>query len=69
MALLLGERVRGPGLAEHVNVCRGPLLDDSRQHRAGDEVDVCRAVGGILGRHDVRPEEGDVRGDLAGQPQ
>ena len=67
--LVLGEGVRRQRLAEHIDIRGRTLGDDRRQHRPGHQIEVCRAVGGILGRHDVRSEEGDVRRDLAGQAQ
>ena len=36
---------------------------------AADELDVLVAAVGVLGRHDVRPEERDLGGHLGGEPR
>jgi len=53
-------------LAERVDPAR--VRRARRQHLADDEVDVRVGVVGVLGRHHVRAEEGDLVGDLAGEP-
>ena len=58
---------KAPLLAERVDpagVRRGGL-----EHRAGDQVDVARRVVGVLGRDDVRAEEGRLVGELPGHGQ
>jgi len=54
-------------LAEHVHPpgVRGTRLE----HRAADQVDVAGHVQRELGRHHVRTEVGDLRGDLGGERQ
>jgi hypothetical protein len=54
-------------LAEDVDPLR--VRGSRRQHRPGDELDVCRAVAGRLGRHHVRPQERRLLGELAGDAQ
>ena len=57
--------VERPPLAEHVHpagVRRARV-----QHRAADQVQVPGPVALVLGRHHVRPQEGDLGGDLRGQ--
>ena len=39
------------------------------EHRPGHQVEVCRSVAGVLGRHDVRAQEGRLGGELARDPQ
>ncbi len=65
--LLTGERVGRGGLAEHVDPAG--VGCGRRQHGPGDELEVCRAVRGILARHHVRPQEGGLLGELGGDAQ
>ena len=54
--LVLGEGVRRVRLAEDVDP--PGVRRRRREHRPGDELEVCRAVAGVLARHDVGAEEG-----------
>ena len=71
--LVAVEGVRRVRLAEHVDVCRwarvAPIGEEGVEHGSRDEVDVVAPSVGVLGRHDVRTEEGRVGGELAGDPQ
>ena len=55
-----------PALAERVDPAR--VRRARGQHLADDEVDVLVGAVGVLGRHHVGAEEGDLLGDLAGEP-
>ena len=65
--LLAGERMRGMGLAEHVDPAgvRGGGL----QHRPGDQLEVAGPVGAVLRRDDVGAQERGLGGELPGEPQ
>ncbi len=66
--LVAVEGVRGVRLAEDVDALGerwSACGDDGIEHRADDELDVCRPVGCVLAWHDVGAEERRVRGELA----
>ena len=65
---LLGvERVWTGRFAEHVRPSR--VRHSGGEHRAGHQVEVCRAVAGILRRDDVGAQKRCLRGELAGQAE
>ena len=58
-------RVERPPLAEHVHPAG--VRRAGAQHRAADQVQVPGPVALVLGRHHVRPQEGDLGRDLRRQ--
>ena len=58
-------RVERPALAEHVDPAG--VRRAGAQHGAADQVQVPGPVAVVLGRHHVRPQEGDLRRDLCRQ--